>query len=489
MKLALLQALVIAMGGLSALGSLLIVLLLLNSKAGVRASLAYVLGYSGSYLTMGLTTVWLGRSLVELDEASGPSPLASALFVAMGLLLWFLAAKKWLTPPDPDAPPPKLMEAVDTLTPVKAFGFGVVVTLLNVKNLAIYFSAISVIAATPMTPAEAGLCVVLTVVVFCAGLLCPLLIYALVPKRADAWLEKMRNWIEANTDKVARVILPLFATLFLIKGGRGLWLVYFAAAPSAEFDVQGHRGDRGKVPPGNTIPSYESALALGVDTLEADMQITRDGAVVMGHDDDLRVTGCAWAGSGDASSPLISEQLAAEVSSWDCHLELEGIQPPPPLAAALDLDREVALNLELKRPTEADADVYVQALLAYQATCGGCLDGRLTLQSFEWSALRHARDRYGEALAFRAAILDKQGDFEAIVHAREFAQIWSPKHELVTAELVERVQGLDMQVIPWTVNEEARMRELIELGVDGIITDYPDLLLRVLERDTDRSSP
>lgn len=264
--------------------------------------------------------------------------------------------------------------------------------------------------------------------------------------------------------------------------------------PAAErhFDVQGHRGDRGNVPPGNTLPSFRSALDLGVDTLEADMQITADGQVVMGHDDDLHETGCVWAGDGPEPSSLISALSVAEVAYFDCHPELEGIQSPPPLADALDLDRRVQLNLELKRPTEADADIYLRAIIDYQRACGGCLSGRLILQSFEWSALRHARVRYGDQLElqpgapgvnqFRAAILDKRGELEAIAEAREYAQIWSPKHELVSRELVERVHELGMVVIPWTVNEEARMRELIEMGVDGIITDYPDVLLRVLGR-------
>jgi glycerophosphoryl diester phosphodiesterase len=255
-------------------------------------------------------------------------------------------------------------------------------------------------------------------------------------------------------------------------------------APSEpkRFDVQGHRGDRGNVPPGNTIESLRSALALGVDTLEADMQITADRQVVLGHDDDLHETGCVWAGQGSERSSSISQMSALEVRSWDCHPELDGIQPPPPLAEALALDSKVALNLELKRPTSEDADVYVQAILAYQQGCGGCLRGRLTLQSFEWSALRHARERHGDKLEFRAAVLDKQAQLEAIVAAHEYAQIWSPRHDLVTAELVERVQGLGLLVIPWTVNDEARMRELIGMGVDGIITDYPDVLLRVVGR-------
>lgn len=248
------------------------------------------------------------------------------------------------------------------------------------------------------------------------------------------------------------------------------------------FDVQGHRGDRGNVPPGNTLVSLRSALAIGVDTLEADMQITADQQVVLGHDDDLHETACVWAGAGDAGTSLISQMSAADVASWDCHPEIDGIQPPPRLVDALALDDEVALNLELKRPSTQDADVYVQAILAYQRECGGCLSGRLILQSFEWSALRHARERYGDELEFRAAVLDLNAELEAIVAAKKYAQIWSPKHELVTPELVVRVQALEMVVIPWTVNDETRMRELIDMGVDGIITDYPDVLLRVLGR-------
>jgi glycerophosphoryl diester phosphodiesterase len=252
--------------------------------------------------------------------------------------------------------------------------------------------------------------------------------------------------------------------------------------PAASFDVQGHRGDRGNVPPGNTLESFRSALELGVDTLEADMQISADGQIVMGHDDDLHETSCVWAGEGSEPSSRISELSVTQIASWDCHAELQGVQPPPLLAEALELDRRVQLNLELKRTSEADADIYLRALIEYQQRCDACLSGRLTLQSFEWSALRYARASYGEQLEFRAAILDKRGDIEAIDAARGYAQIWSPKHELVSAELVARAHELGMLAIPWTVNDERRMRELIDMGVDGIITDFPDVLLAVLGR-------
>jgi glycerophosphoryl diester phosphodiesterase len=251
---------------------------------------------------------------------------------------------------------------------------------------------------------------------------------------------------------------------------------------AGRFDVQGHRGNRGNVPPGNTIESLRSALELGVDTIEVDLQITADGEVVLGHDDDLHETGCVWAGQGSERTSLISQMSVAELALWDCHPELPGVQSPPLLAEALALDEKVAWNIEMKRGTTQDADVYVQAIIAYQRECGGCLRGRLTIQSFEWSAVKYVRERYGGELEFRAAVLDKQAEFQAIAEAREYAEIWSPRHDLVTRELVERVKGLDMRVIPWTVNDEGRMRELIEMGVDGIITDYPDVLLRLVGR-------
>ncbi|WP_217909935.1 glycerophosphodiester phosphodiesterase family protein [Pseudenhygromyxa sp. WMMC2535] len=272
------------------------------------------------------------------------------------------------------------------------------------------------------------------------------------------------------------------------QGGRGPAPVFSGETIDAPgLDVEGHRGDRGNHPPGNTLPAYAAGLAVGVDTIEADMQISADGQVFMGHDDDLHDTGCAWTGEGRAPSTRISSLASADIARFDCHAELEGVQAPPSLVAFLDAffaeaGPEVALNLELKRPSRADADLYLEALIAYDAGCSGCFGERLILQSFEWSALRHARERYGDRLEFRAAILDKRGRYEEIAKARAYAEIWSPRHPLVDAERVEQVHALDMQIIPWTVNDEARMRALIELGVDGIITDYPDLLLRLVGR-------
>ncbi len=255
--------------------------------------------------------------------------------------------------------------------------------------------------------------------------------------------------------------------------------------PPWPIDVQGHRGNRGNVPPGNTLPSYLSALELGVTTLEGDMQITSDRMVVMGHDDDLTTTGCVWAGESDPSTPLVSNMTSAEITSWDCHPDLDGIQAPPPVSEVLALDDLVRFNFEFKRTGSAEVDTYMQALLTYNEQCAGCLEGRMTIQSFNWGDLQYAREAYTDAVTwgaegFRSAALGLAPLLDDIEEAGTYAEIWSPHQDIVSAEIIVQVHGLGLEVIPWTVNDTAKMQEFIDLGVDGIITDYPDILIGLL---------
>ncbi len=257
----------------------------------------------------------------------------------------------------------------------------------------------------------------------------------------------------------------------------------------AAIDVQAHRGDRANHPPGNTLVAFTAALELGVDTLEGDMQITADGAVVLGHDDDLAVTGCELSDPGVMPIPSrkLSEMTLAEVARWDCHPEVDGVQSPPELADVLALDDDVAFNLELKRLTEADADVYLSALIAYDSGCGGCLSGRLTVQCFAWSTLAYARATYhahnaGSALAFDVSLLAVVPSLADLATAAVYADVVSPSFAEVTPELVTTAHDLALRVVPWTVNDPEAMQALLDLGVDGLITDDPATLLALLGR-------
>lgn len=236
------------------------------------------------------------------------------------------------------------------------------------------------------------------------------------------------------------------------------------------------------MPPGNTLRSFQSALGYGVDVLEGDLQITADGSVVFGHDDDLETTGCVWAGKAAAPASRVSDLSDADLASWDCHPEVDGIQAPPALHDVLALDDTVGFNLELKRWGAEAADVYLPALIAEDTACGGCLAPRLIVQSFDWAALQHVHDTYVARFDVRLSLLAATDRFAELEGARAYAEVWSPNADLVTPEAVEAAHAMGYAVAPWTVNDEAEMQRLIAAGVDAIITDYPDVLLGLLAR-------
>lgn len=247
-------------------------------------------------------------------------------------------------------------------------------------------------------------------------------------------------------------------------------------------DVHGHRGNRGQVPPGNTLPSFISGLEAGVDVLEGDMRISSDGFVVLGHDSNMEGNGCTYAGPDPAPAmDAIDSLTLAEIEQWDCHPEIDGIQSPPSLADVLDLSAEVGFNLEFKVLSNDAVDVCMDALSMYDQSCGGCLAQRLIVQSFDWTLIEYAKAQFdggAEGLfSFRGAVLAFASVPDELDAASAYAQIWSPSHTALTAAQVGAAHAAGMDVVPWTVNEEPRMEQLIQWGVEGIITDEPALLV------------
>lgn len=215
----LLQAWALAAGGLSSLGSALIVIMLLERKGGPASGYAFGLGYLAAYMAIGLAGVSLGPELI--GGASEPSTAGGVLALCFGLLLAFAALQVWRAPPSSE--PPALLAKLDELHPPKALAIALFIPLINVKNLAIFTPAIAVLADAELAPLQAALGVLSTAAVFCAGLLTPLMVYTLMPGRSARWLGSMRGWIERNSHKVARSVLPLVAALLIAKGLRSLW--------------------------------------------------------------------------------------------------------------------------------------------------------------------------------------------------------------------------------------------------------------------------
>jgi glycerophosphoryl diester phosphodiesterase len=301
------------------------------------------------------------------------------------------------------------------------------------------------------------------------------------------------------------------------------------AVPSAPaFDLQGHRGARGLAPE-NTLAAFARALTLGVSTLELDLGVTRDGVVVVTHDpalnpDVTRDASGAWL---ERAGPPIVELTYDQLRAYDVGRVRTGTayaarypeQAPadgqriPRLADVFDLaDRAgnatVRFNVETKSdprraaPTlapEAFADAVVRAIRARG------MERRTTIQSFDWRTLRHA-GRIAPEIARVCLTVQRPGDdnVEAgkpgapatlagldvddfggsvprLVQAAGCA-VWSPNALDLSPAAVSEAHGLGLSVIPWTVNEPAQMDAWIAEGVDGLISDRPDLLRRALEK-------
>jgi glycerophosphoryl diester phosphodiesterase len=284
------------------------------------------------------------------------------------------------------------------------------------------------------------------------------------------------------------------------------------------FDLQGHRGARGLFPE-NTLEGFRAALAVGVDTFELDVGMTADGVVVVHHDpclnpDIARGPDGIWL---QDPAPRLLDLTAEDLAQYDVGRLRPGSfyaaryrdQTPvdgariPRLADVLRIDPDVRFNIEMKtdprRPGLTPDPVTLADAVMAEVDAAGVL-ARVIVESFDWRGPRHLRVARPEVrlawLTSAATVADAvrwwggphPGDFggsvpRAVAAAggpRVVADRWAPDHSDLTEAAVQEAHALGLAVLPWTVNQPKRMRALIDWGVDGLITDRPDLARRVL---------
>lgn len=285
-----------------------------------------------------------------------------------------------------------------------------------------------------------------------------------------------------------------------------------------KLDVQGHRGARG-LRPENTLVAFDEALRLGVSTVELDLGVTLDGAVVVAHDPYIHPEICLWPDGepiADEQGPLLRDMRLDEVQQFDCgSLNPDPVryaEPPrenvpgasiPTLDEVFDLARqrsarEVRFNIEIKHVPGSDDTVPLDDFVRTVIDVVRKYDmvERTTLQSFDWRALELA-DRIEPRLQiaalwvsetdepkWHAGLVTGPGEALPDVLARLDAEVdvFSPYWEELATDPedpngVAAFQERGIRVVPWTVDDETTMRQLIEAGVDGIISDRPDRLL------------
>lgn len=274
--------------------------------------------------------------------------------------------------------------------------------------------------------------------------------------------------------------------------------------PQKIFDLQGHRGARGLLPE-NTIPAFLYALDLGVTTLEMDVVINADGSVILSHEPWMSATICSHPDGrkvkeNEAENLKIYTMSDQDVAGFDCgsrgHSGFPGQQAmqvsKPHLNDVLkavklrseESGREpVLFNIEIKSAPEGDnifhpeVDEYAQAL--YDVLTQNNVLDRSSIQSFDPRALEAAHSIDPEVSL--VLLVENRKNFQENLNRLSFKpDIYSPDYKRVNKKMIESAHGQDIQVIPWTVNDDKTMRKLIALGVDGLITDYPDLGISVL---------
>jgi glycerophosphoryl diester phosphodiesterase len=303
-------------------------------------------------------------------------------------------------------------------------------------------------------------------------------------------------------------------------------LLALGASAQTTIDLQGHRGARGLLPE-NTLPGFELAMKLGVTTLELDVVATRDGVLVISHDPALNPD-ITRDGSGaflEAAGPDIITLSFDELSRYDVgrinpisqyartfssQRAVDGARIPR-LADLFRLVRDsgnekVRFAIETKltphRPGQTpDPETFVRLLIKEVADAG--MAGRVQILSFDWRTLQIVQRDHPKVatvyLTLQARSFDnvmagagtespwnagftisKHGSIPRMIKAAGGTH-WSSNWRELNAANIAEAKGLGLKVLAWTVNDRETMQAMLDLGVDGLVTDRPDIAIELLK--------
>lgn len=298
----------------------------------------------------------------------------------------------------------------------------------------------------------------------------------------------------------------------------------FLTSSALAFDLIGHRGARGLAPE-NTLPSFARALSLGVTTLELDTAITKDGVIVISHDPALnpnitRDKNGKWL---EKIGPVIYSLTFNELQQYDVgrlkpntnYAKLFPEQRPvdgtriPRLVDLFSLvkkshNEQVRFSIEIKvsplKPSETlDPETYVKRVIELVRKEG--MGARVSILSFDWRTLQAVQKIAPE---IPTVYLSVQRSFDNILaykpegspwtagfQYRDYGSVpkmvkaagggtWAPYFGDLTETTLKEGHDLGLKVAVWTVNDPAQIKKMLDLGVDGITSDRPDLVRQAM---------
>ena len=278
-------------------------------------------------------------------------------------------------------------------------------------------------------------------------------------------------------------------------------IIMMSFQTQAQLDVQGHRGCRGLMPE-NTIPAMLRAIDLGVTTLEMDVVITSDNRVVLSHEPFMnaeissRPDGTTF-NTKEQKQYNIFRMTLAELQRWDVgmkpHPKFPRQQRIPAVKPLLEdvIDsveayvqqkglKPMRYNIETKCQPATD-EIYHPgpqrfAALLMEVVMKKKVSERVTIQSFDIRTLQVIHTSHPiMSLAYLIENTNKLAVEDNITRLGFTPAIYSPAFQLVDPKLLDACRKLGMKIVPWTVNDKENIDRLIAMGIDGLITDYPDL--------------
>ncbi|WP_179319349.1 glycerophosphodiester phosphodiesterase family protein [Winogradskyella helgolandensis] len=269
-----------------------------------------------------------------------------------------------------------------------------------------------------------------------------------------------------------------------------------------QVDIQGHRGCRGLLPE-NSLPAFEKAIDLGVNTLELDIVISKDLKIVVSHEPYMNPVICLTP-KGDtlpnnsAKDYNLYNMNYDDIKQFDCGSKFHPTYPEqekqktykPLLSKVFDLVKakksNVKFNIEIKSETSyygiftPQPEAYVKLVLD-EIELNGMLS-RVNLQSFDVEIIREIRKQ--DPSIHIALLVDEGEEIWSKISQLDMdklPEIISPYFKLLDSIKVRNLQAENFKVIPWTLNEEDDMKQMLSWQVDGIITDYPNKLIEIIE--------
>jgi glycerophosphoryl diester phosphodiesterase len=279
---------------------------------------------------------------------------------------------------------------------------------------------------------------------------------------------------------------------------------------SQKFDIEGHRGCRGLMPE-NSIPAFKKALDLGVTTLELDVCISKDGQVVVSHEPYMNALFCSKPDGSpvtkaDEKMLNVYAMPYAEIKKYDSGIRGNKLFPEQQkLAIFKPLLRDVFkacekyiklnnlpkvhYNIEIKSEEQEYGISQPKTVkefsdLVYQEIIRQISPERVILQSFDFNVLKfwYLQFEEGKYKKMKLSALVEDEMLDASLEKLGFnPDIFSPYYKHLVKRRVDMCHEKGIKVVPWTVNEVVNMKEIKALGVDGLITDYPNRFFEMKE--------